>query len=156
MPKIKIRKSRLVPYGARILGTVALVMIYGWLLQQVSESTFILLGILLAPSLPALWMSYYVLEVNDDARYWWTYRWILGFKLGIKTHYQSIRNLTLREKVIKNRKGEEVIRYEGVVIFDDGSTCQLTRKKNLEFMREKMEQLAHKVSVPFVDDTVEV
>lgn len=153
MPKIKIRKSRIVPYGWRITGTVMMTILYGWLLQNVEEQLFITLAIALSPLLPILWMSFYVLEINDDARYWWKYAWVLGFRFGQKHPYNRIAYIALREKLILTRRKKELRRYEGVVIFDDGSECPLTQRKDQAFLYEKMAKIAEKVSVRFEDES---
>ena len=128
----------MVPYWGRITGTILMTAFYGWLLQSVSEDLFIGIAIGISPLLPIMWMSFYVLEVNDDEHYWWRYRWILGFKFGTKQSYRKIDYIALREKVITTRRNGEVIRYEGIVVFDDASECPLTRRKDQRFMHEKM------------------
>ena len=152
MPKIKIRKSRSVPYALRILGTVALTAFFGFLLNQLDEQTFIMTAIAVSPLLPLLWMSVKVLEINDDKKYWWTYHWILGYKWGKKIPYPSISHLKIESKLIQPRRRPEYLRYQLFAHFSNETTCLLTQRKNLDFLLEKAEKMAEKVGVELVFD----
>jgi hypothetical protein len=155
MPKIKIKKSRSVPYLLRIAGTIVLVIVFKYLLEELDEKMFILAAILISPLLPMLWMSVQILEINDDEKYWWQYHWILGYKKGKKTKYPSIDHLSLKSVQLKPRREDDGIRYLLTAHFTDDTECPMTRRKKLAFIREKAKRMAEKVKVKLVDQTLE-
>ena len=153
MANIKIRKSRVVPYPARLAATVLLVLVYAWLLQSLTETWFMIVGIIIAPALPVIWMSVNILEVNDDQKYWWRYQWLLGLKRGKKQPYGEIQHIGLRRIEISNKKNKIQVRYEGFIRFDTSEEMILTTRKSMEFMQENMRKLADKTDVGFIDHT---
>jgi hypothetical protein len=153
MPKIKIRKSRSFPYSVRLLGTLAITILFGYMLNHFDENTFIIAAIIVSPVLPLLWMTVHMLEINDDQHYWWTYHWILGYKRGSKKYYSSIKSLTISPSKYQNKKGNEERRYSLVVHFSDGEVCPLAQRKNLELLKEKGQKMADKIGVELKDHT---
>jgi hypothetical protein len=152
MAKIKIRKSRSVPYILRILGTVALTASFGYLLDHLDEQAFIPAAIALSPLLPMLWMSVQILEINDDENYWWKYHWILGYKYGRKITYEKLDHMSLEKIMVKPKRQPEEPRYELFLHFNKGQPLKLTRRKKLVYIREKAQQMAEKVDLQLVDN----
>jgi hypothetical protein len=145
----------MVPYPLRIIGTVAATALFGYFIESFDQFTFTVAAIVTSPILPFLWMSVQVLEINDDAHYWWVYYWVLGYKIGKKNPYGQIESLKLTAKTLERKKGKEELRYYGEIHFDNHQSTTLTSRKSISFMREKMSYFSEKVDAPFIDETQE-
>ena len=152
MAKIKIKKSRSVPYLLRIIGTVALTALFGYLLDHLDETTFIPAAVACSPILPLLWMSVQILEINDDEKYWWKYHWILGYKWGEKKQYPAIEKMSLKMIMVKPKRKPEEPRYELFIHFTDGESVLLTRRKNLDPLVKNAQKMADKVACILEED----
>jgi len=87
---------------AKIILTFVVLAIYYFIFSLKDEMIFILVGILISPTIPAIWMSRYVTEINKKYGYA-RYVWVLGKK--IKTNKISGKLESIELKNIQKYPG---------------------------------------------------
>ncbi len=102
MEIIRINKGRAVNLPIRLVGIVVVAVITIKLMDSLSEPWSILIAILIASFLPALWFSFNVIIIDMNKKEIFDGVWTMGKRLGKPTPFNEIEKIFINK--VKTKK----------------------------------------------------
>lgn len=157
---VKIGRGRVVPLTFRVVGTVFIMLLFFVLFENTSEIMAVGLGIPFSMTLPLLWTSRYITEINPERKVVFEYIWMMGFKVGRPQPYVQL------EKIFVNTVGmaQRMTSYGGSVhtsrfleykayLKYDQNKLEIFDGRDREKTLESMQKISKKLNIPFQDNT---
>jgi hypothetical protein len=140
--KVRIGDRYYFSLVAKIILTFVVLAIYYFIYSLKDELIFIVLGILVSPIIPAIWMSRYVTEINKDYGYT-RFVWVLGKKIKTKKISGKLESVELKN----------IEKYPGLLgLYANISNAQpkcLITSYEFDSIEKKANLIKEKLKIPY-------
>ncbi|MBV6645941.1 MAG: hypothetical protein KI790_10850 [Cyclobacteriaceae bacterium] len=158
---IIVGQGRVLPGQFRFLGTAIVIAFYYWLFSLPYPFLVVPVGILFSFSIPIIWSTRYILEIDVEKKLIHDTTWILGKKLGKPDSYERLNKIFVNKVNTSQRMtsyGGNVhtardTSYTAFLLYDEHKKVELQTSKDKENLMSKVKAVADKLALTIQDNT---